>query len=204
MQYILLNKPYGVVCQFSKSQGNEATLADYVPVPGVYPVGRLDADSEGLVLLTDDGQLQHVFTDPKFGHSKTYWAQVEGVPTPEALDTLRNGVLLPGYRTKYRTRPAKARVLDPGPEVWERNPPIRYRAKIPVTWIEVELQEGRNRQVRKMTAKVGFPTLRLVRVAIGELRVDGLQPGEWRELTASELARTLRLSQSPLRVRRTL
>lgn len=204
MQYILLNKPYGVVCQFSKSQGNEATLADYVPVPGVYPVGRLDADSEGLVLLTDDGQLQHVFTDPKFGHSKTYWAQVEGVPTPEALDTLRNGVLLPGYRTKYRTRPAKARVLDPAPEVWERNPPIRFRAKIPVTWIEVELQEGRNRQVRKMTAKVGFPTLRLVRVAIGELRVDGLQPGEWRELTASELARTLRLSQSPLRVRRTL
>ena len=204
MQYILPNKPYGVVCQFSKSQGNEATLADYVPVPGVYPVGRLDADSEGLVLLTDDGQLQHVFTDPKFGHSKTYWAQVEGVPTPEALDTLRNGVLLPGYRTKYRTRPAKARVLDPAPEVWERNPPIRFRAKIPVTWIEVELQEGRNRQVRKMTAKVGFPTLRLVRVAIGELRVDGLQPGEWRELTASELARTLRLSQSPLRVRRTL
>ncbi|MBS1874302.1 MAG: pseudouridine synthase [Acidobacteria bacterium] len=204
MKYILLNKPYEVVCQFSKGEEAERTLADFVPVPDVYPVGRLDADSEGLVLLTDDGQLQHMLTDPSFGHAKTYWAQVEGLPTPEALDTLRNGVLLKGFKTKYRTRPAKARVMDPAPELWERNPPIRFRAKIPTAWIEIELQEGRNRQVRRMTAKVGFPTLRLVRTAIGDLRVDGLQPGEWRDLKASELARVLRLKESPLRVRRTL
>lgn len=204
MKYVLLNKPYGVVCQFSKETGAESTLADYVPIPDIYPVGRLDHDSEGLVLLTDDGQLQHTLSDPKFGHSKTYWAQVEGVPTPGALDTLRNGVLLPGYKTRYRTRPAKARVLDPAPEVWPRTPPIRFRAKIPTAWVEIELQEGRNRQVRRMTAKVGCPTLRLIRVAIGDLRVEGLQPGQWRSLTATELSRLLRLRESPLRVRRTL
>ena len=204
MKYILFNKPFDVVCQFSKSAESGSTLADFIPVPNIYPVGRLDQDSEGLLLLTDDGELQHILTDPKFGHSKTYWAQMEGIPTPEAMSALQNGVLLQGFKTRYRTRPAKARVLDPPPDLWPRNPPIRYRANIPTTWIEIELQEGRNRQVRRMTAKVGFPTLRLVRVAIADLTVAGLQPGEHRDLTASELARLLRLRESPLRVRRTL
>jgi 23S rRNA pseudouridine2457 synthase len=202
VQYLLLNKPYGVVCQFTKGPEAEATLADYITVPGVYPVGRLDHDSEGLVLLTDDGQLQHVLTDPKFGHGKTYLAQVEGVPTAEALETLRNGVLLKGFKTRYATRPAKARLLDREPELWARVPPIRYRAAIPTSWIEIELEEGRNRQVRRMTAKVGFPTLRLVRTAIGDLSVAGLAPGKSRSLTATELARLLRLGESSLRVRR--
>lgn len=204
MNYILLNKPYNVVCQFSKSGGHEQTLADFVPVKDVYPVGRLDHDSEGLVLLTDDGGLQHRLTDPKFGHPRTYWAQVEGIPTKDALDRLAAGVLLYGNRTKYRTRPAKVRVLDPEPELWPRNPPIRYRANIPTTWIEIILEEGRNRQVRRMTASVGFPTLRLVRTAIGDLTIRGLAPGQWRELTAVELANLLRLRGSPLAVRRTL
>jgi 23S rRNA pseudouridine2457 synthase len=204
LKYILFNKPFNVVCQFSKSAEADSTLADFIPIPDIYPVGRLDHDSEGLLLLTDDGELQHILTDPKFGHSKTYWAQVEGIPTPEAMSTLQNGVLLQGYKTRYRTRPAKARVLEPPPDLWPRNPPIRYRANIPTTWIEIDLQEGRNRQVRRMTAKVGFPTLRLVRVAIADLKVEGLKPGEYRDLTASELARLLRMRESPLRVRRTL
>jgi 23S rRNA pseudouridine2457 synthase len=200
LKYILLNKPYNVVCQFSKSEEHEQTLADYVPIPDVYPAGRLDHDSEGLVMLTDDGGLQHCLTDPQFGHPKTYWAQVEGLPTPDAVRRLAAGVLLKGYKTRYRTRPAKARILDPQPELWPRNPPIRYRANIPSTWIEIVLDEGRNRQVRRMTANVGYPTLRLVRMAIGDLSVEGLAPGQFRELTAKELAKLMRFLDSPLRV----
>ena len=182
--YLLLYKPYNVICQFSDSRGGRQTLADCVNVPNIYPVGRLDQDSEGLVLLTSDGWLQHRLTDPRYDHPKTYWAQVEGVPTTEALDHLRQGVQIwPDFRSK----PAPVRLLDGEPSLPPRDPPIRYRAQIPTAWIEIILTEGRNRQVRRMTAAVGFPTLRLVRVAIGELGIGGLEPGQWRELTEAEL-----------------
>jgi len=187
-RYILLNKPYGVLSQFSPSQPGQKTLKDLVPVPEVYPAGRLDQDSEGLLLLTSDGRFQHLLANSKFGHSRTYWAQVEGVPDDRALDRLRNGVEL----NRYKTRVAKVRSLEREPELWPRNPPVRYRASIPTSWIEITLTEGRNRQVRRMTAAVGFPTLRLVRVAIGSLKLGDLRPGEWRELTGGELARTAR------------
>ena len=187
-RYLLFNKPYDVVCQFSRSSEDRPTLKDYIPVPDIYPVGRLDHDSEGLLLLTGDGQMQHALTDPKFGHPRTYWAQVEGIPEDSALQRLRDGFDL----NRYRTRPAKVRLLEKEPELWPRNPPIRYRPSIPTAWVEITLTEGRNRQVRRMTAAVGYPTLRLVRVAIGSLRVDGLEPGKWRELTATELVRISR------------
>lgn len=173
---ILLNKPYGVLTQFRASD-HGSTLADYVRLPGVHPAGRLDKDSEGLLLLTDDGRLQHRLTDPRHKLPKTYWAQVEGVPTEEALERLRRGVML----DHGRTRPANVRHL-PEPALWPRDPPIRFRKHIPTSWIEVILTEGRNRQVRRMTAAVGYPTLRLVRVAIGPYTLDGLSPGEWREV----------------------
>lgn len=182
-RYILLHKPFDVVCQFSdRDETGRATLKDFVPVAGVYPVGRLDRDSEGLLLLTSDGPLQHRLTDPRYEHSKTYWAQVEGIPTPAVLAQLRLGVMV----QDYRTRPAEVRALDAEPEVAPRDPPVRFRKAIPTSWIELSLTEGRNRQVRHMTAAVGFPTLRLIRVAIGPLRLDKLAPGEWRELTADE------------------
>ena len=180
-RYIILNKPYGVLSQFS---GEGHTLRDYVPVKDVYPAGRLDRDSEGLLFLTSDGRLQHRLSDPKFEHPRTYWAQVEGVPAEQALRRLERGLKI----EDYVTRPAKARILAEEPQLPPRDPPIRYRKTVPTTWIELVLTEGRNRQVRKMTAAVGHPTLRLVRVAIGELRLEGLQPGEWRELTNAELA----------------
>lgn len=185
-RYILLNKPYDVICQFSDAKGGRNTLADFVTVPDVYPVGRLDRDSEGLVMLTSDGWLQHRLTDPRYDHPKTYWAQVEGNITESALEHLRAGVQI---WDDFRSRPAKIRLLDTEPALPPRNPPIRYRAAIPTAWIELIITEGRNRQVRRMTAAVGFPTLRLVRVAIGELRLGELQPGEWRDLTPEERAR---------------
>jgi 23S rRNA pseudouridine2457 synthase len=183
-RYILFNKPYGVVTQFSGGESRR-TLKEFISVPDVYPVGRLDQDSEGLLMLTDDGWMQHRLTDPRFEHPKTYWAQVEGAPDESAVRRLQTGVLLPGYRT----RPAKVRVCVQQPELPDRNPPVRSRKSIPTTWLEITLTEGRNRQVRRMTAAVGHPTLRLVRVAIGALRIDGLEQGEWRDLTAAELAR---------------
>jgi 23S rRNA pseudouridine2457 synthase len=164
-----------VVSQFS---GEAPTLKDFIPVENIYPVGRLDKDSEGLMLLTDDGALQHRLTDPKFEHPRTYWAQVEGIPSQAALERLRRGVVLQGLKT----RPAMVRILDPQPVVAARVPPIRVRKSIPDTWIELTLIEGRNRQVRRMTAEVGLPTLRLIRVAIGTLKLDNLDPGEWREI----------------------
>lgn len=179
MRYLLFNKPYGVLSQFS---GEDVTLARYIDVPGVYPVGRLDKDSEGLVLLTDDGPLQHRLSDPKFEHPRTYWVQVEGLPTGDAIAELTRGVRV----QEYVSRPARARVLDAEPDLPPRDPPIRVRLSIPTSWIELTLTEGRNRQVRRMTAAVGLPTLRLVRVAIGPLRLDGLAPGQWRDLTAAE------------------
>lgn len=184
-RHILLNKPYDVICQFSDARGGRNTLADFVPIPDVYPVGRLDRDSEGLVLLTSDGWLQHRLTDPRYDHPKTYWAQVEGVPDTAALKQLREGVQI---WDDFKTRPAQARLLEMEPDLPPRTPPIRYRAAIPTAWIEIILTEGRNRQVRRMTATAGFPTLRLVRAAIGELRLGTLAPGQWRDLTPEEQA----------------
>ena len=189
-RYIIFNKPYGVVSQFS---GGGETLRKYVPVKSVYPVGRLDHDSEGLLLLTDDGVLQHQLTDPRYGHPRTYLVQVEGVPKEEALEQLAKGVTI----RDYITRRAQVRALSEEPELLPRDPPIRFRRSVPTTWLEISLTEGRNRQVRRMTAAVGHPTLRLLRVAIGELRIEGLSPGEWRNLSYSELAALRRMSQGP-------
>jgi 23S rRNA pseudouridine2457 synthase len=179
---IALNKPFGVACKFSPEPGRR-TLADYVPVRNVYPAGRLDTDSEGLLLLTDDGALQARIANPRHKLPKIYWAQVERVPTHEALGALRHGVDLGDFVSK----PVDARLIEEPPDLWPRDPPIRYRASIPTAWLELTLREGKNRQVRRMTAKVGFPTLRLIRAAIGRVRVDGLAPGEWREVDAKSL-----------------
>lgn len=173
---ILFNKPYGVLTQFTDA-GGRATLRQYIPFPNVYPAGRLDRDSEGLLLLTDDGKLQQRLSDPRFKEPKVYWAQVEGEPDATALSRLRDGILLDGIPTA----PAQARTI-PAPELWPRVPPIRTRRAIPTQWLEIILTEGRNRQVRRMTAAVGFPTLRLVRYAIGAHTLDGLKPGEWRAI----------------------
>ena len=170
---VLLNKPYGVLCQFSADGSGKATLADFVRVPGVYPAGRLDADSEGLVVLTADGGLQARIADPKHKLAKVYWAQVEGLPTPAQLAALEAGVDLGGFVT----RPARVREMPEPDGLWPRDPPIRRRKAIPTCWLELTLTEGRNRQVRRMTAAVGLPTLRLVRRAVGAWTVDGLPPG---------------------------
>lgn len=190
---ILFNKPFNVLCQFTDSEGR-ATLADFIPVPGVYAAGRLDYDSEGLLVLTDDGRLQQRIADPRHQLEKTYWAQVEGEPTEAALEPLRRGVEL----RDGLTRPAQARLIAP-PEIWPRTPPIRERKNIPTSWIELTLREGRNRQVRRMTAAVGFPTLRLVRVAIGPWRLDTLAPGQW---TEAEVPLDWRLVTKPAHRRR--
>lgn len=173
---LLFNKPYGVICQFSKD-GLHPTLADYIPVPNVYAAGRLDTDSEGLLLLTDDGKLQHRITDPQHKLPKTYWVQVEGVPDESALAQLRKGVAL----KDGITLPAQARLMDEPEDLWLRDPPVRFRQNIPTSWLELAIREGRNRQVRRMTAAVGFPTLRLIRYAIGEWTLSGLQSAAWRE-----------------------
>jgi len=195
-RYILFNKPFGVVSQFS---GEAHTLKDFIKVKDVYPVGRLDHDSEGLLLLTNDGELQHRLSDPSFGHPRTYWAQVEGVPEEKALHQLATGLTIQGHRT----RPAKVRLLQQEPDLPPRNPPIRFRKNIPTAWIELVFTEGRNRQVRRMTAAVGHPTLRLVRVAISDLRLERLLLGQWRELTSEELRRLLDIKTiSPQRTQR--
>ena len=180
---LLLNKPYGVLCQFTPEAGRRA-LAELVPVPGVYPAGRLDADSEGLVLLTDDGRLQSAIADPRHKLPKAYWVQVEGEVSPDALRALAGGLVL----RDGPTLPALARRIDPPAGLWPREPPIRVRRRIPTAWIELELREGRNRQVRRMAAAVGLPTLRLVRHRIGPWNLEGLAPGEWREASNSGVA----------------
>ncbi|MGM8932219.1 pseudouridine synthase [Salinicola halophyticus] len=175
----LLHKPYQVLCQFTDGQGRP-TLADHLDVRDVYPAGRLDYDSEGLLLLTDDGALIHRISDPRHKLPKQYWIQVEGKPDEAALKALREGITL----KDGPTRPARVRHLAE-PEPAPRDPPVRYRESIPTTWLAIELREGRNRQVRRMTAHVGHPTLRLIRIAIGPWRLDDLQPGEWRWETAN-------------------
>ena len=174
---IALNKPFGVICKFSPEPGKR-TLADFVDVPRVYPAGRLDTDSEGLLLLTDDGALQTRIAEPRHKLAKVYWAQVEGSPTDDALAPLRQGVNL----GDFTTQPAGAGLIDEPAGLWPRDPPIRYRAKIPTAWVEITLREGKNRQVRRMTAKVGFPTLRLIRASIGGVSVKDLPLGTWREI----------------------
>ncbi|MGB3206037.1 MAG: pseudouridine synthase [Crinalium sp.] len=200
-RYILFYKPYNVLSQFTTPDVGEpqpgeetdlpSTLKDYIPIPDIYPVGRLDRDSEGLLLLTNNGRLQHRLSNPQFGHKRTYWVQVERIPDEQALQQLRKGVVI----KNYRTRPAKVELLPGEPNLPPREPPIRYRKNVPTAWLEMMLTEGKNRQVRRMTAAVGFPTLRLVRFAIAHLDLTGLQAGEWRELTSTEQQMLMQLSK---------
>ncbi len=176
---ILFNKPFGVLSQFTdkaSADSPRATLSDYIDIPGVYPAGRLDRDSEGLLLLTDDGRLQAQISNPKHKMAKTYLVQVEGLPDEAALHSLRTGVTL----KDGPTRPAKIRRIDP-PTLWPRDPPVRYRKSVPDCWLEITISEGRNRQVRRMTAHVGFPTLRLIRWRVGGWILDEIPTGHWRE-----------------------
>ncbi len=177
---ILLNKPFGVLCQFTP-EGGKRSLKDFVPVPDVYPAGRLDTDSEGLVVLTDDGPLQARISDPRHKLPKGYWVQVEGVPGEQALESLRKGVDL----DDFVAQPAEVRSMPEPAGLWPRDPPIRTRKAIPTAWLDMEIREGRNRQVRRMTARVGLPTLRLVRYRVGPWDLEGLAPGQWREAPVS-------------------
>lgn len=190
-RFILFYKPYDVLCQFTDNSigSGRPTLKDYIDVPSVYPLGRLDRDSEGLLLLGNDGNLQHRLLDPKFAKPRTYWVQVERIPDETALNHLRQGVAI----QNYRTRQAVVKLLSRDPLLPPRDPPIRFRKQVPTAWLEMTLREGRNRQVRRMTAAVGFPTLRLVRCAIAHLQLTGLQPGQWRDLTPNECDSLYRL-----------
>jgi 23S rRNA pseudouridine2457 synthase len=193
-RYLLFYKPYDVLCQFidrDSATPDRRTLQDYISVPDVYAVGRLDRDSEGLLLLTDHGQLQHRLSNPKFAHTRTYWVQVECTPDEVALEQLRSGVVI----QDYRTRPAEVTLLSTEPALPPRDPPIRFRKTVPTAWLEITLTEGRNRQVRRMTAAIGFPTLRLVRCKIVHLTLAGLQPGQWRDLDPEELQQLKKLCQ---------
>jgi 23S rRNA pseudouridine2457 synthase len=190
--YFIYFKPYGVLTQFSRAPGHQS-LADFGPFPpDVYPVGRLDADSEGLLVLTNDNRLKQLLTEPRFNHPRTYTVQVERIPNEQALEQLRRGVIIEGKKTK----PAEVRMLGKEPGLPPRPVPIRFRKNVPTAWIEITLREGRNRQVRKMTAKVGHPTLRLVRTKIGNLSLKDLQPGEWRELIPDEVQGLMKPSQT--------
>ena len=174
---VLLNKPYGVLSQFTP-EGRWRALDEFIPLKGVYVAGRLDADSEGLLILTGDGKLQARIADPKHKLEKTYWVQVEGVPDEVALEKLRAGITL----SDFSALPAKVRLIDEPAGLWQRDPPIRYRAAIPTSWLEIRIREGKNRQVRRMTAAIGYPTLRLIRAAIGAATLEGLALGQWRQI----------------------
>lgn len=192
-RYFIIYKPFGILSQFTGEE--EGTLASVGDFPKeVYPVGRLDKDSEGLLLLTDDKWLNHHLLNPRFGHQRTYLAQVEGIPTPEALKELGKGVTITVDGRPYSTKPAIAKLVEQEPELPERNPPIRYRAAIPTSWISLTLIEGKNRQVRKMTAAVGFPTLRLVRFSMEKITIEGFQVGEVREFEQDWIYRKLGLT----------
>jgi 23S rRNA pseudouridine2457 synthase len=183
MRYILFYKPYEVLCQFSPEQGKK-TLADFLSLKkDIYPVGRLDYDSEGLLLLTNDNTIKSKLTGPKFEHPKTYLAQIERIPTEEVLQKLRSGVVIEGRKTK----PAEIALLSEEPLLPPRSTPIRFRKSVPTAWLRIVLREGKNRQLRKMTAAVGHPTLRLVRIMIGNLDIQQLHPGEWKEITLQEI-----------------
>ncbi|KXB30427.1 pseudouridine synthase [Dechloromonas denitrificans] len=177
---VFFNKPYGVLSQFTP-EGKWRALDEFIPVKDVYVAGRLDADSEGLLLLTDDGKLQAKIADPRHKLVKTYWAQVEGVPDEAELDRLRAGIKL----SDFTAQPAKVRLIDAPADLWERDPPIRFRAAIPTAWLEIRIAEGKNRQVRRMTAAIGYPTLRLIRAAIGAATLEGLALGQWRQISGS-------------------
>ena len=181
---IAFNKPYGVLSQFTPDGSPNRTLAEFEFPKDVYPIGRLDADSEGLLLLSDEAALNERLLHPRHAHARKYWAQVERIPTPEALHQIERGLLL----QEYKTRPCRACILQPQPQVPPRDPPIRFRKNVPDVWIELELIEGKNRQVRRMTAAVGHPTLRLIRMAIGNFRAGDLLAGKWREVTGKERA----------------
>lgn len=183
-RYLLFYKPYGVLCQFTdeKSEVKRPTLKEYIDIPEVYSVGRLDLDSEGLLLLTNNNLVKHRLGNREFAHPRSYWVQVEGIPTQKALQELGQGVVVKGEQT----RPSVVKILTQEPPLPPRNPPIRERKNIPTSWLELTLTEGRNRQVRRMTAAVGYPTLRLVRFSLGRLTLTGLQPGQWRDLTPPE------------------
>lgn len=176
---IAFNKPYGVLSQFTDPEANRPTLADYIHIPKVRPAGRLDFDSEGLLILTSDGILQARIADPRYKLAKTYWVQVEGIPDSPAISKLKNGVIL----KDGPTRKAEVKCIEEPKAIWPRTPPIRYRASIPTSWLEITISEGRNRQVRRMTAAVGHPTLRLIRSSIGPWNIEGLEPGQWRQLS---------------------
>lgn len=194
-QYYLFNKPYQVLSQFSK-EGEKETLADYlVDIPkDVYPVGRLDYDSEGLLLLTNDKRFNALMLQPRFSHTRTYWVQVEGLITKEALESLAKGVFISIEGKKYFTKKAVVSILPDDWTIWERNPPIRFRKNSPTSWFSLTLIEGKNRQVRKMTATVGFPTLRLVRAQIGKIKIDDLVSGKYRNLTSYEIEEILKIA----------
>jgi 23S rRNA pseudouridine2457 synthase len=192
--YFILYKPYGVLCQFTGEPGRK-TLKDFGPFPGdIYPVGRLDTDSEGLLLLTNDGQTKRLLLEPRFGHPRTYLVQVERIPTEDALKKLRTGVIIEGRKT----RQAVVELLSGEPPVPARDVPIRFRKNVPTAWLQLTLTEGRNRQVRKMTASVGHPTLRLIRTAIGPLTISGLNPGKHRALSAREIQSLLSFTDQSL------
>jgi 23S rRNA pseudouridine2457 synthase len=184
---VAFHKPYGVLSQFTPDASANRTLADFNLPPAVYPIGRLDADSEGLLLLSEEAALNEALLHPKNAHGRTYWVQVERVPTEEALRKLRKGVRV----QDYRTRPCEVKILEPQPKVVPRDPPIRMRKNVPDIWLEIRLTEGKNRQVRRMTAAVGHPTLRLIRVAIGGFSLAELPAGSWKELSAAERAAVL-------------
>lgn len=196
MKYFLLYKPFGVICQFSPEEPGQRTLKELYPFPSdVYPVGRLDLDSEGLLILTNDARLNARLLHPNQKHQRTYLVQVEGIPTTDALNQLQQGVEIRVNKSSYRTLPAKVRLLPSAPALPDRNPPIRFRATIPTAWIEIQLIEGKNRQVRKMCAKVGFPVLRLIRSGIETLRLENMMPGDVRELDQLALYKGLNLGK---------